>query len=89
MFCWLHVKIRETRPMGHKLTCGTNLTNLFQTFTDFNPNLFFIIIWSLMQVTSLLNKLDIGYKFDCVICFASVIVIRLHRDIWDTYITAS
>ena len=22
MFSWLHVKIRETRPMGHKRTCG-------------------------------------------------------------------
>ena len=42
--CWLHVKIRETRPMGHKLTCGTNLTNLFHDFTEFNANLFCIII---------------------------------------------
>ena len=49
MFCWLHVKIRETRPMGHKLTCNTNLTNLFQDFTKFNHNLFFIIIWSLIH----------------------------------------
>ena len=75
MFCWLHVKIRETRPMGHKLTCGTNLTNLFQDLKDFNPNLFFIfiIIWSLMQETSLLNRLDLGYKFDYVMCFVSVI----------------
>ena len=81
MFCWLHVKIRETRPMGHKLTCCKNLTNLFQDFTGFNPNLFFIIIWSLMQVTLLLNKLDLGYKFDCVMCFVSVIVIRVHYDI--------
>ena len=81
MFCWLHVKIRETRPMGHKLTCGKNLTNLFQDFTGFNPNLFFIIIWSLMQVTLLLNKFDLGYKFDCVMCFVSVIVIRVHYDI--------
>ena len=44
MFCWLHEKIRETRPMGHKLTCGTNLTNLFQDFTEFNAYLFCIII---------------------------------------------
>ena len=43
-FCWLHVKIRETRPMGHKLTCGTNLAN-FQDFAEFNPNPFCIIIW--------------------------------------------
>ena len=34
MFCWLHVKIRETRPTGHKLTCGTNITNLFQDLQD-------------------------------------------------------
>ena len=27
--------------MGHKLTCGRNLTNMFQDFTGFNPNLFF------------------------------------------------
>ena len=66
----LHVKVRETRPMGHKLIC-TNLTNMFQDFTGLNPNLFFIITWSLMQVTSLLNKLDLGYKFDCVMCFVS------------------
>ena len=67
--------------MGHKLTCGTNLTNLFQDFTGFNPNLFFIIIWLLTQVTLLLNKLDLGYKFDCVMCFVSVIAIRVHYDI--------
>ena len=67
--------------MGHKLTCGTNLTNLFQDLQDFNPNLFVIIIWSFMQVTSLLNNLDLGYKFDCVMCFALVIVIRVHYDI--------
>ena len=82
MFCWLQVlKVRETRPMGHKLTCGTNLTNMFQDFTGFNPNLFFIIILLLMQVTSLLHKLDLGYKFNCVMCFVSVIVIMVHYDI--------
>ena len=78
MFCWLQVlKVRETRAMGYKLTCGTNLTYMFQDFMGFNPNLFFIIIWSLMQVTSLLNKLDLGYKFDCFMCFVSVIVTRV------------
>ena len=83
MFCWLQVlKVRETRPMGHELTnCGTNLNNMFQDFTGFNPNLFFLIIQSLMQVTSLLNKLDLGYKFDCVMSYVSVIVIMVHYDI--------
>ena len=55
---WLHVKVRETRPMGRKLTCGTKLTNLSQDLQDFNPYLFFIIInWSLMQGTSLLEQI--------------------------------
>ena len=72
IFCWLQVKVSKPRPIGHKLTCGTNRTNMF---------LFFIIIWSRLQVTSLLNKLDLDYKFDCVMCFVSVIVIRVHYDI--------
>ena len=49
MFCWLQVlKVRETRPMGHKLTCGTNLTSMFQDFTGFNP---YLIIFSYNLVT--------------------------------------
>ena len=77
MFCWLQVTVRETRPMGHKLTCGTNLTNMFQDLI--------LICFLLYLVTyagdSLLNKLDLGYKFDCVMCFVSFIVIRVHYDI--------
>ena len=42
MFYWLQVKVSETTPMGHKLTCGTNLTNMFQDFKGFNPNLFLL-----------------------------------------------
>ena len=42
MFCWLQVKVRETRPMDHKLTCGTNLTKMLKDFTGFNPNLFLL-----------------------------------------------
>ena len=53
MFCLLHVKISETRLMGLELTCGKNL---FQDFTGLYPNLLFIIIWSLMQVTLLLEQ---------------------------------
>ena len=80
MFCCLHVKIRESRPMGHKLVAQTLLT-CFKILQGFNPNLFFIIIWSLMQETSLLNRLDFGYKFDCIMCCVSVIVIRVHYTI--------
>ena len=43
MLCWLHVKIRETRPMGHKLTCGTNLTN--KPYTNFYRTLILICFY--------------------------------------------
>ena len=72
-----HVKIRETRHMGHKLTCGTNLTNLFQ---DVQNLILIYFFYNLVTYSGdlTLNKFDLGYKFDCVMCFVSVIVIRVH-----------
>ena len=51
------IKIRETRPMGLKFVMAQTLLTCFQILQDFNPDLFNIIIWLFIQVTSQLEQI--------------------------------
>ena len=65
--------------MGHKLTCSQALLTCFKILQSLILILYYNLVTYSGDLT--LNKFDLGYKFECVMCFVSVIVIRVHYDI--------
>ena len=72
-------KGNKAHAMGHKLTCAQALLTCLKIL----QNLILILYYNLVTYSGdlTLNKFDLGYKFECVMCFVSVIVIRVHYDI--------